>query len=123
MDYFPTLARFNLWANKRLYGTVSTLSEVAYRADRKAYFGSVHATLNHILLVDRSWTGWIEGRDRRSLSLDQILYDTFSQLRDARLAEDSHLIALVAVAADAVAARPVAAAEGTNSLPPIELLA
>ena len=95
MDYFPMMARFNMWANKRLYGAVSTLSEEAYREDRKAYFGSVDATLNHILVVDRSWTGWIEGRDRRSHTLDQILYDNFSDLRDARREEDSHLITLV----------------------------
>ncbi len=95
MDHFPTLARFNGWANERLYGAVATLSDEVYRRDSKAYFGSVHATLNHILVVDRSWTGWIEGRDRRSRSLDQILYNSFSALRDARREEDGHLVALV----------------------------
>lgn len=95
MDPFPTHARFNAWANERLYGAVASLSDEAYRRDSKAYFGSVHATLNHILVVDRSWTGWIEGRDRRSRSLDRILYDSFAELRDARREEDEHLVALV----------------------------
>ncbi|MCH8926751.1 MAG: damage-inducible protein DinB, partial [Proteobacteria bacterium] len=57
------MARFNAWANDRLYGCVAGISDQAYREDRKAYFGSIHNTLNHLLVVDRLWTHRIEGSD------------------------------------------------------------
>lgn len=95
MNHLPLMARFNAWANERLYDTVSGLPEAVYKEDRKAFFGSVHNTLNHLLLVDRLWTRRIEGRDHGIVSLDQSLYDDFESLRAARREEDAHLIALV----------------------------
>ncbi len=50
------MARFNAWVNRRVYGCVAGLSDADYRKDRKAYFGSIHNTLNHLLVVDRAWT-------------------------------------------------------------------
>lgn len=61
MNHFPLMARFNQWANQRLYGSVAALSEEQYRAERGLFFGSVHRTLNHILVVDRIWTRRIDG--------------------------------------------------------------
>jgi len=64
MDHFPLMARFNAWANDRIYETVRHLSDEAYRAERGAFFGSVHQTLNHLMVVDRLWTRRIEGKPR-----------------------------------------------------------
>jgi len=89
------MARFNTWVNNRVYGCVAELSEADYRMDRKAYFGSIHNTLNHLLAVDRAWTCRIKGTDHGITSLDQILYDEFDSLRAARAAEDAALIELV----------------------------
>lgn len=95
MNQYSLMARFNAWANERLYECVARLPEEAYRADRKAFFGSVHRTLNHLLVVDRLWSGRIEGVNRGIRALDQILYDDFASLRAARRKEDEHLIAFV----------------------------
>lgn len=95
MNYFPLMARFNAWVNERLYDTISRLPEEEYARDREAAFGSIHNTLNHLLVVDRLWSGRIEGTDRGIRSLDQILCDDFESLRAVRKAEDQHLIALV----------------------------
>jgi uncharacterized damage-inducible protein DinB len=46
-------------------------------------------------VVDRLWTGRIEGIDRGIRALDQILYDDFASLRAARRDEDPRLIDLV----------------------------
>jgi uncharacterized damage-inducible protein DinB len=47
---FGTLARYNLWATRRLLdASVSTLSEQDYRRDCGLYFKSIHGTLNHLL--------------------------------------------------------------------------
>ena len=95
MNHFPLLARFNGWVNDRLYGAVATLPEADYRADGGLFFGSIHRTLNHLLVVDRLWTGRIAGADRGIRSLDQIPYDDFASLRAARRDEDAHLIDFV----------------------------
>ena len=107
MDHFPLMARFNAWVNERLYGAVEGLPEDAYRADRKAFFGSIHRTLNHLLVVDRLWTRRIEGVDHGIRALDQILYDDFDALRAARREEDRHLIELVDGLDEARLRRPV----------------
>ncbi len=95
LAHFPLMARFNAWVNGRLYDCVDRLSGEDYRADRGAFFGSVHATLNHLLLVDRLWTKRIQGVEHGFSSLDQILYDDFGSLRAAREEEDRRLISLV----------------------------
>ncbi len=95
MNNIALMARFNAWANERLYDCIAGLSEEACRKNRKAYFGSIHNTLNHILVVDRLWTHRLKGSDHGIKSLDQILYDGFESLRAARETEDEALIALV----------------------------
>ena len=95
MNNIALMARFNAWVNDRLYGCVAGISDQAYREDRKAYFGSIHNTLNHLLVVDRLWTHRIEGSDHGLESLDQILSDDFEPLRAARETEDAALVDLV----------------------------
>jgi uncharacterized damage-inducible protein DinB len=88
------MARFNAWVNTQLYDCVAGLSDTDYRADRKAYFGSIHNTLNHLLVVDRAWTSRIKGVAHGLKGLDQILFEDFAALRAAREAEDAALIEL-----------------------------
>jgi len=102
------MARFNRWANERLYECVAGLPEAERRAERGAFFGSIHRTLNHLLVVDRLWMARFEGTDAGIRTLDEVLYDDFAGLRAAREAEDQRLIALVdRLAADDLTA-PVA---------------
>lgn len=100
-DYFRTLARYNTWANGRLYAACATLSDAEYRKDRKAFFGSLHGTLNHILVGDRIWLGRITGSPSGVSSLDQILFDDVASLRAARETEDARIEAVVAPWTDA----------------------
>lgn len=95
MTLFPMLARFNAWANERLYGSCAELDDGERKRDRKAFFGSIHHTLNHLLVVDRLWLGRIEGVDSGIVSLDQVLYDDFEALRQARRREDARIVAVV----------------------------
>ena len=89
MDHFPMMARFNGWVNEKIYAEVAKLDDVTYRADSGLFFGSLHATLNHIMVVDRLWTGRVEGIDRGVKSLNQILHDDFASLQKARREEDA----------------------------------
>jgi uncharacterized damage-inducible protein DinB len=53
--YARAMAAYNQWQNTSIYGAADTLDEAARRVDRGAFFGSIEATLNHILWGDRIW--------------------------------------------------------------------
>jgi len=55
-EYFLTLARYNVWATRRLFEHIDALSDTAYRRDAGLFFKSVHGTCNHLLLAEhRVW--------------------------------------------------------------------
>jgi uncharacterized damage-inducible protein DinB len=92
---FATLARYNAWANRRIYDACAALSDSAYRQDRGAFFGSIHRTLDHVLLVDRLWFGRIAGEPCAIASPAQQLYECRSELRAAREDQDGRIVAAV----------------------------
>ncbi|MEQ9199021.1 MAG: DinB family protein, partial [Rhodospirillales bacterium] len=91
-DYFRLLSRYNRWANGRLYEAASRVNREDYFRDRQAFFGSLHGTLNHILVGDRIWISRIEGRDSGISRLDEILYDDLDSLWSARESFDETII-------------------------------
>jgi uncharacterized damage-inducible protein DinB len=93
--YFVTLAQYNAWANRRLYDAVAKLDDSEYRRPRPSFFGSIHATLNHILVADRIWSARVAGLAPPALKLNQILFEELSALRTAREAEDEALMAIL----------------------------
>lgn len=54
-EFAHTMARYNQWQNRSLYTAASSLSDEQRRAERGAFFGSIHTTLAHILWADRVW--------------------------------------------------------------------
>ncbi len=94
--HFCVLMGYNAWCNQRLYSAVVALSDDMYRAEHKHFLGSIHGTLNHLLLTDRLWLD----RMQRGLSvpvpkLDDIVYQEFAELRKARKLLDDSLISFV----------------------------
>jgi uncharacterized damage-inducible protein DinB len=71
------------------------LPEGEYHKSRPAFFGSLHGTLNHILVADRAWTARLIGEPKPPGRLDTELYPDLAALRAARVAEDARLIDLV----------------------------
>ena len=72
---------YNTWCNERLYDAAARVPDTDYRANRGAFFKSLHGTLNHLLVGDRIWMRRFTGRGDVPSSLDVILYDDFVQLR------------------------------------------
>jgi uncharacterized damage-inducible protein DinB len=93
--HFDTFARYNAWANRRLYDATADLSDEDYRADRGAFFKSMRGTLNHLLVTDRIWMQRITGEGDSPDRLDAILFDELAPLRGAREAEDRRIVAHV----------------------------
>lgn len=63
-DYIRTMARYNRWQNENLYTAAQGLTPEARRLDHGAFFGSIEATLNHLLWGDRMWMHRFAGHDR-----------------------------------------------------------
>lgn len=82
---------YNAWCNTRLYDAVAVLSDSDYRADRGAFFKSLHGTLNHLLVGDRIWMRRFTGEGKLPKSLDAILYENYNELRVARMQEDTRI--------------------------------
>jgi uncharacterized damage-inducible protein DinB len=93
--HYVEFAAYNAWANRRLYDAAATLSDVEYRADKGAFFKSMHGTLNHLLVTDRIWMQRFTGEDDAPQRLDAILHERFEALRAAREAEDRRIVAYV----------------------------
>lgn len=93
--FFGMFARYNRWANARIYAAAAGLDPEHLAADRGAYFRSVLGTLNHLLVVDRLWMARMEGYSPGPTQLDQILHADLFTLTQARLAEDARILAFV----------------------------
>jgi uncharacterized damage-inducible protein DinB len=59
--HFLVMARYNAWANVRLYKMAGALPEELYRREVGVYFKSLHGTLNHLLVTDRIWMRRLTG--------------------------------------------------------------
>ena len=108
VEPYRALARYNAWMNGKVYDASARLDDGERRRDRRAFFRSIHGTLNHLLLTDRVQLGRFldaigasvdtarsrdpEGRPIEIRSLDQILYDDFDALRRERVATDAAII-------------------------------
>ncbi len=90
-SHYLMFAGYNAWCNERLYDAAAKLSDADYRADRGAFFKSLHGTLNHLLVGDRIWMQRLTGQGKVPNSLDATLFDDFGELRAARRAEDARI--------------------------------
>ncbi|MDP4021979.1 DinB family protein [Methylobacterium sp. NEAU 140] len=95
-DHMRTMAAYNAWANERLYAAAASLPDDAYRQAAGAFFGSLHGTLNHLLVTDRLWLRRLTGEGDAPDRLDVILFERLDALRQARVAEDARLETYVA---------------------------
>lgn len=69
-DYFAMLARYHVWANEKLLAAVAALDESHYRRDCGLFFGSVHGTLNHLLVGETLWHARFAGGAVPQLALN-----------------------------------------------------
>ena len=94
-DHVRLMAQYNRWQNRSLYGAANTLDEAARRADRGAFFRSIHTTLAHILWGDEAWMSRLAGRpfpDGKGLEADYLETRDWETLNRDRAAFDAWLI-------------------------------
>lgn len=92
LRHYRMFAAYNRWANAQVYAAAAELSDAEFRSDRGAFFGSLHRTLNHLLVADRIWMKRFTGTGEAPTSLDAVLFEEFDALAVARKAEDERII-------------------------------
>lgn len=91
--YFSMLARYHRWAYGRLYERVNEVHDADYFADRQLFFGSIHASLNHLLLVDRVWLARLRREQTGKVNLAEELESGRQDLERAIFAQCDAFIA------------------------------
>src|SRR5947209_7427931 len=94
LGYVQCMAHYNRWQNANLYGTADRLSDAERRRERGAFFGSVQATLNHLLWADRIWMSRLAGTPRPPGGIPESvsLYGEWNDLKRERSAFDAVMI-------------------------------
>jgi uncharacterized damage-inducible protein DinB len=94
-SHFDQLAAYNRWADRRLYTDAATLPDETRKRPLGLFFGSIHGTLNHLLVTDYIWMRRFTGDGPQPERLNQILHEDFAELRTAQEAEDERIFDFV----------------------------
>lgn len=91
-NYYQLMARYNQWINRSLYGVCAQIDDGQRKADRGAFFKSIHSTLNHILWGDRMWLARFGAATVPPVPLGEDWYTDFTDLQSEREKTDTLLI-------------------------------
>jgi len=87
------MALYNKWQNEKLYEICDGLSEEDRSRDRGMFFGSIHRSLDHILMVDRVlWDFTMSGQPPRTFDPNAKVTDDYETLSAARFHFDLTLL-------------------------------
>ena len=94
LGYVQCMARYNRWQNGNLYAVADSLSDGERRRERDAFFGSIHATLNHLLWADRIWMHRLAGTPRPAGGIPESVsfHDDWSDLKHERATFDTVIV-------------------------------
>lgn len=71
-EHIRLMARYNEWINAKLYQAAASLPDAEIGADRKAFFGSILGTLNHVMVGDIIWLKRFASHPADSAALDAL---------------------------------------------------
>jgi len=95
MTLFGPQAYNNAWSNHRLHRACAGLSAADLAAERPSFFGSIIATLNHILIADWFYVSAFEGACMGPAAfVDHVPCPDLDELRAAQRDVDRRLIAV-----------------------------
>jgi len=95
-SHFLMFARYNQWANDRIYTACQFLPKGEVGQARPSFFGSILGTLNHLLVGDRLWLARITGGTEPDITaLNQILHQDFPALQQERERLDARFIDVI----------------------------
>lgn len=97
-----TMAHYNRWMNEKIYAACERLTDEERKADRGAFFKSIHSTLNHLLWGDTIWLGrFTQGtplaKEYPKAAIGTNLHESWDALKAARAAMDADILAWSAI--------------------------
>ena len=94
IGYVQRMARYNRWQNESLYVVADRLSDEERKRDRGAFFGSIHATLNHLLWADRMWMSRFAGTPKPAGGIPESvsLHESWHEQKRERAAFDAVIV-------------------------------
>jgi len=93
-QHFLAMAGNNAWANHRIHRACALLDDADLKAGRSGFFGSIHRTLNHILIVDWYYLDALElGGRGPALYSDPEPFEHLTGLTAAQRESDRRLLA------------------------------
>ena len=93
-EYCITMARYNAWQNRGLRKLLQTMPVNELNADRGLFFGSIFATVNHLLWADAMWMSRFQGQPQPDVSLkDSVSFQpTIAAWAGERFRTDGHIL-------------------------------
>jgi len=93
-DYVRTMADYNRWQNGNLYGAADRLTDAQRKEARGAFFGSIRATLNHLVWGDQIWMSRFAGtpKPKGGIAESVALLDVWDDLKRERQAFDRVIV-------------------------------
>ncbi|GEP10411.1 DinB family protein [Methylobacterium gnaphalii] len=97
-DFAQTMAAYNAVLNTKIYAAAARLSDAERKAERGAFWRSIHGTLNHLVWADRMWMSRIDGWEAPTQTLAEsgTVHEAFAALAEARERMDADLAAWAA---------------------------
>ena len=95
-EYVRLMAAYTDWQNRSIYAAAGTLTDRERKQDRGAFFGSIHATLNHLLWGDQLWLHRLAGTPAPlapNIPGSTHLFDDWISLTAARRETDTAILA------------------------------
>lgn len=92
-SYVRTMAAYNTEMNRRLYAAAARIPDADRRADRGAFWGSLHGTLTHLVWGDTMWMARFDGGERPAVPIKQSggMIEAFDALAEARARADARI--------------------------------
>ena len=93
VEYCQTMARYNAWQNRSVMRCFKELGLKELQKDRKAFFGSLWATGNHLLWGDQLWISRFDGGHGPQTGIPDStkLHDNLQLFLDDRLRTDQRI--------------------------------
>jgi uncharacterized damage-inducible protein DinB len=90
------MAANNRWSNARLHACCATMAPEEYFRERGAFFGSIHATVSHILMIDGWYLTGLAGERAGAVRYGAVEHASLAELTRAQEASDRRLLAYCA---------------------------
>ena len=92
-EWCRMMAAYNTEMNRRLYGAAEAIPDAARRADRRAFWGSIHGTLSHLLWGDTIWMSRFDNWEKPPVPQKDSarMVEDWSALKAARATADARI--------------------------------